>query len=158
MITKREKNRFLVFRSLSFAAVLPLSVLLFSCTEKVSDQEVLIPKEILKPEAEPYIRYVFEEMPTFKGKDIMEFSKWVKERIVYPDVALPNGVQGKVFVGFTVEADGSVENVSVLRGLHKLLDEEVVRVVQSSPAWEPGLIQGVPARVRFSITVPYPPK
>lgn len=145
-------------RYLTFTAALTLSILLFSCTEKVTDQEVLIPKEILKPEAEPFIRYVFEEMPTFKGKDVGEFSKWVKERIEYPDIALANGVQGKVFVGFTVEADGSVKNVAVIRSLSKLFDEEVVRVVQSSPRWEPGLIRGVPARFRFSITVQYPPE
>lgn len=156
MITKREKSRFLVIRSLSFTAVLTLSVLLFSCTEKVADQEDLKPKEIVKADRNDIFIQVLE-IPTFKGKDIIEFSKWVKEGVDYPEVALVNGVQGKIFVGFTVEADGSVENVSVLRGLHKLIDEEVVRVVQSSPAWEPGLIRGVPARVRFSITVPYPP-
>lgn len=96
---------------------------------------------------------IVEDMPTFRGGDVQRFSNWVKERVKYPQIAQENGIQGKVFIGFIVEPDGSVSNVSVLRGVDKSLDDEAIRVVMSSPKWNPGKQRGQPVRVRFSITV-----
>jgi protein TonB len=96
---------------------------------------------------------IVEDMPTFRGGDVQRFSNWVKERVKYPQIAQENGIQGKVFIGFIVEADGTVSNVSVLRSVDKSLDDEAVRVVESSPKWNPGKQRGQPVRVRFSITV-----
>lgn len=96
---------------------------------------------------------IVENMPTFEGGDVQKFSNWVKERVKYPDIASANGISGKVFIGFVVEKDGSVSNIQILRSVDRLLDEEAVRVVESSPLWKPGLQRGVPVRVRFSITV-----
>ncbi|MDX9929698.1 MAG: energy transducer TonB [Bacteroidales bacterium] len=96
---------------------------------------------------------IVEDMPTFRGGDVQKFSNWVKERVKYPQIAQENGIQGKVFIGFIVEPDGSVSNVTVLRSVDKSLDDEAVRVVESSPKWAPGKQRGQPVRVRFSITV-----
>ncbi|MBE0676183.1 MAG: energy transducer TonB [Bacteroidales bacterium] len=96
---------------------------------------------------------IVEDMPTFRGGDVQRFSNWVKERVKYPQIAQENGIQGKVFIGFIVEADGTVSNVTVLRSVDKSLDDEAVRVVESSPKWNPGKQRGQPVRVRFSITV-----
>ena len=51
---------------------------------------------------------------------------------------MENGVQGRVTLSFTVQKDGTVSNVKVMRGVDKALDDEAVRVVSSSPKWEPG--------------------
>jgi len=96
---------------------------------------------------------IVEKMPTFMGGDVQRFSNWVRDNIRYPQIAHENGIQGKVFIGFVVEPDGSVSNVTVLRSVDKSLDDEAVRVVQLSPAWIPGYQRGVAVRVRFSITV-----
>lgn len=96
---------------------------------------------------------IVEDMPTFRGGDVQRFSNWVKERVKYPQIAQENGIQGKVFIGFIVEADGTVSNVTILRSVDKSLDDEAVRVVESSPKWNPGKQRGQPVRVRFSITV-----
>ncbi len=96
---------------------------------------------------------VVEDMPTFEGGDVQKFTNWVKERVKYPEIAVRNGIQGRVFIGFIVEKDGSVSNIQILRSVDRSLDEEAVRVVQSSPSWKPGLQRGEPVRVRFSITV-----
>jgi len=58
----------------------------------------------------------------------------------------------KVFVFFVVEKDGTVSNVTVVKGAHPLLNAEAKRVVQSSPKWTPGFGDGESVRVRFSIT------
>lgn len=98
---------------------------------------------------------VVEDMPKFRGGELQKFSQWVNERIVYPKLAQEVGVQGKVIVTFIVEPDGSVSNIVVSRSIDKLLDEEAVRVVASSPKWTPGKQRNVPVRVRFSIGITY---
>ncbi|MFO7573999.1 MAG: energy transducer TonB [Bacteroidales bacterium] len=104
-------------------------------------------------EKEDDVFMIVEDMPTFRGGDVQRFSNWVKERVKYPQIAQENGIQGKVFIGFIVEPDGSVSNVTILRSVDKSLDDEAVRVVTSSPRWNPGKQRGQPVRVRFSITV-----
>lgn len=77
-----------------------------------------------------------EPRPTFLGQDASGFKKWVDERIVYDPEAKAEGLSGRVTLSFTVDTDGSVNNVKLLRGIDPRLDEEAVRVVSSSPRWE----------------------
>ena len=91
-------------------------------------------EEVIEEEAIPF--QLVEEKPSFNGGDANEFSKWVNARLVYPEIAKENGVQGRVTLQFTVNADGSVSNVKVLRGVDSTLDKEAVRVVSSSPKWK----------------------
>ena len=96
---------------------------------------------------------IVEDMPKFRGGDVTKFSHWVIEHIRYPRLAEEIGIQGKVFISFMVEPDGSVSNVTILRSADKLLNEEAVRVVSGSPKWTPGKQRGVPVKVRFTIPV-----
>jgi periplasmic protein TonB len=98
---------------------------------------------------------IVEDMPKFRGGEVSKFSQWVNEHIRYPKLAEEIGIQGKVFISFMVEPDGSVSTVTILRSVDKLLDEEAIRVVLSSPKWTPGKQRGVPVRVRFSISINY---
>jgi protein TonB len=104
-------------------------------------------------EEEEEIFVVVEDMPTFRGGDVNKFREWVQKRVKYPQIAAENGIQGKVFIMFVVEPDGSVSNVTVMRGVDPALDSEAVKVVESSPKWAAGKQRGAPVRVRFSITV-----
>lgn len=94
-----------------------------------------------------------KEMPKFRGGDLNKFSIWVNERVKYPQIAIDNLIQGKVIVGFIVEPDGSLSNITVLRKVDENLENEVIRVVSSSPKWSPGKQRDVPVRVRMSIAV-----
>jgi len=94
-----------------------------------------------------------EEKPKFNGGDQNEFSKWVAQHLEYPEVAKENGVSGKVTVSFTVEKDGSVTNVKVLRGVDESLDKEAVRVVKSSPKWTPGKQRDRTVKVTYTFPV-----
>ncbi len=98
---------------------------------------------------------IVEQMPKFEGGDINKFREWVQDRLTYPEDLKSKGVEGKVFVSFVVDPDGSVSNTAILRGLDPVLDKESLDVVNSSPKWEPGLQRGVPVRVRFSITIAF---
>ncbi len=97
---------------------------------------VEVEEEVVEEEAIPF--QLVEEKPSFQGGDANQFSKWVNQRLVYPEIAKENGVQGRVTLQFTVEKDGTVTKVKVLRGVDPSLDKEAVRVVSQSPKWKPG--------------------
>ncbi len=97
---------------------------------------VEVEEEVVEEEAIPF--QLVEEKPSFQGGDANQFSKWVNSRLEYPEIAKENGVQGRVTLQFTVEKDGTVTKVKVLRGVDPSLDKEAVRVVSMSPKWTPG--------------------
>lgn len=102
---------------------------------------------------ETQIFTVVEEMPTFQGGDINKFRDWVQKNVKYPDVAKENGIQGKVFVKFIVDKQGSVKDVIILRGVDPSLDNEAMKVVKSSPQWGSGKQRGAEVPVEMRITV-----
>ena len=102
----------------------------------IMDYQEEVVEEEVEEEAIPF--QLVEEKPSFQGGDANQFSKWVNSRLVYPEIAKENGVQGRVTLQFTVEKDGSVTKVKVLRGVDPSLDKEAVRVVSMSPKWKPG--------------------
>lgn len=115
--------------------------------------EEYVPVEVEEEEVqEQEIFQIVEEMPAYPGGDakLMEF---VAKNIKYPQIARETGIQGRVFVGFVVETDGSVSNVKVLRGIGGGCDEEAVRVVKSMPKWKAGKQRGKAVRVSYMLPV-----
>ena len=111
---------------------------------EVDDEEV-------EEEALPFA--LVEEKPKFQGGDANTFSAWVNKNLNYPEIAHENGVQGRVTLQFTVNTDGSVSNVKVLRGVDESLDKEAVRVVSMSPKWTPGKQRERPVKVTYVFPV-----
>ena len=118
---------------------------------EIMDYVENVEEEVIEEEAIPF--QLVEEKPSFMGGDANEFSKWVNQRLVYPEIAKENGVQGRVTLQFTVESDGRVTNVKVLRGVDSSLDQEAVRVVSSSPRWTPGKQRDRAVRVTYTFPV-----
>jgi len=108
-------------------------------------------EEIIEEEDIPFL--MVEEKPKFMGGDETLFTKWVAERLVYPEIAKENSVQGRVTLEFRVNPDGSVSDVKVIRGVDPSLDKEAVRVVSSSPKWTPGRQRNKPVRDIFVFPV-----
>jgi protein TonB len=104
-------------------------------------------------ETEDEIFVIVEDMPTFKGGDINKFREWVQKRVRYPELAAENGIQGRVFISFVVETNGTVSSVTITRSVDALLDEAAKEAVAASPKWEPGMQRGRPVRVRYSIPI-----
>ncbi|MBQ7773040.1 MAG: energy transducer TonB [Bacteroidales bacterium] len=95
-----------------------------------------------------------DEKPMFQGGDAGKFSLWVFSQIKYPEEAFKNKVMGKTILQFTIAKDGKVKNTRILRGSgSKLLDDEALRVVSSSPEWTPGKDEGKPVDVIFTFPV-----
>ena len=96
---------------------------------------------------------VATKMPQFPGGP-NELMKYLGENIKYPQSAIDNKIEGRVFVSFVVEKDGYVTNAEVLRGIDKNCDAEAQRVVSSMPKWKPGINEdGDPVRCKFTVPV-----
>ena len=164
------------------AMLLPMALLamiIVSCTEVDTPEETGQKKAA---ESEEIIYTEVDEMPTFNGEGPMEFRKFIARNVKYPKEAAENGVSGKVFVSFIVGSDGRIEIpdpsemppdlegkemgvVVVSYRPHdnggkepneeyvELLKKEAVRVISSSPAWEPGKVNGTPVSVMFTFPI-----
>ena len=110
--------------------------------------------QIIEQPVEKEIFTVVEEQPTYPG-GTEEMYRFLQENIKYPEEAKELGIQGRVFVTFVVEEDGSISNVKVLRGIGGGCDAEAIRVVKSMPKWIPGKQRGVPVRVQFNLPVKF---
>lgn len=97
---------------------------------------------------------VVEEMPSYPG-GFDKMYAYLGENIKYPKDAKEEGIQGKVYVTYVVEKDGTVTNVSVLRGVSKSLDAEAVRVIKGMPKWKPGKQDGKPVRVQYNLPIKF---
>ena len=76
--------------------------------------------------------------PTFQGGDLKSFESWVQKQIIYPDVAKDEGIEGRMVIQFTVDTIGFVKDIKTIRSIgDKRLDNEAVRIVNSSPLWTP---------------------
>lgn len=95
---------------------------------------------------------VVEVEPEFPG-GVEALYKYLAENIKYPVLAKEKGTQGRVYVTFVVEKDGSVTDAKVLRGVSEEVDAEALRVINAMPKWKPGMQQGVPVRVQYNIPI-----
>lgn len=120
------------------------------------DGEVLrLTQAIAPPEPKAVEETIFEtveEMPSFPGGD-KALMEWLADNVRYPVVAIENGVEGRVVVGFVVERDGSITDVKVMRSKDPSLDKEALRAVSSMPKWIPGRQNGQAVRVRYVVPV-----
>lgn len=96
-----------------------------------------------------------EKEPEFPG-GLEKFFKFLTNNLHYPDQAKENNVAGRVMVSFVVERDGTLTDVKVSRGLGSGCDEEAVRVLRASPKWKPGMQNGRPVRVAYTMPISFP--
>ncbi len=111
------------------------------------------PQTIETPRLEPPIAIV-QIMPQFPGGD-QEMYKYLRDHLHYPEDAKSMGISGVVYLTFVVEKNGSISNLSVLRGIGGGCDEEASRVVSSMPQWNPGKQNGMAVRVQFNLPIKF---
>ena len=126
-------------------------------TDVPVDIQEYIHQEVIEEEVEEEVIFVgnVEEKPTFNGGDANEFSKWVNTRLVYPEIAKENGIEGRVTLQFTIGKEGRLEDVKVLATPDETLAKEAVRVVSSSPKWKPGKQRDRAVKVSYVFPVIY---
>lgn len=124
---------------------LPLPKLLVKSKKVEIRQDTVRPKE----------RVIFtkvDELPEFPG-GISQMYKWIGTTILYPQEAVREKAQGKVFVRFVIEADGSVGEPTILKGIHPALDAEALRVIQKMPKWEAGKVNGQAVALYYNMPI-----
>ena len=107
-----------------------------------------LPDQIVKEE--PFV--VVEEMPMYPGGE-GELLRFIAENTNYPEAAKPEKIQGKVIIRFIVNTEGNTEGISVLKGVHPLLDAEAVRVVSMLSGFKPGKQGGVAVPVWYMVPI-----
>lgn len=143
------KNRFIIFAlfCLAVTAIADMSAQTCRVATGVRADGSLKFKEVYEYD------YV-DVKPTFPGGD-SHLVNFINKTRRYPASAYQHGVEGRVTCSFVVNADGSVSNIAVLKGVEPSLNQEAVRIFSKMPDWEPGKINGQPVPVRVIWPVPF---
>lgn len=123
-------------------------------TEETAVEEIdfaSVPDEVEEEKAEEIFTIV-EDRPEFPG-GMKAFYQFVQGELVYPPAALRMRIEGRVYVQFVVEKDGSVGNVQVVKGIGAGCNEEAARVMKKVPNFSPGKQRGMPVRVRMVLPI-----
>ena len=115
-------------------------------------QQVAVEEEEIEDD-QPFL--VAETMPSFQGGDLNTFRTWVQQNVRFPQIALENGIQGRVVVTFVIEKDGRLTNIEVLQTPDRSLSDEAIRVLNKSPKWSPGKQRNQPVRVKYTLPVDF---
>lgn len=115
-------------------------------------QTVEVKEEVVEDD-QPFL--IAETMPSFQGGDLNTFRSWVQENVRFPQIALENGIQGRVVVSFVIEKDGRLTNIQVLQTPDRSLSEETIRVLSKSPKWSPGKQRNQVVRVKYTLPVDF---
>ncbi|SMC48300.1 energy transducer TonB [Pedobacter africanus] len=103
------------------------------------------------------VRYSYsaiESLPIPKG-GMQRFYSYLKGTMKYPADARKNNIQGKVYISFVVDKDGSLDDIKVERKLYPSMDAEALRIIRLSGKWMPGMQHGFPVRVKYSIPISF---
>lgn len=98
--------------------------------------------------------FAFQKLPKFVGGE-QEMMTYIQKNVVYPKKSLNKEIQGTVYVQFTVEKDGSINEAEIAKGVESLIDAEALRVVKSMPLWIPGKEDGEKVRVKYSLPIKF---
>jgi TonB family protein len=92
--------------------------------------------------------------PSFPG-GLEAFGRFISQNIKFPAPDREAGISGRVIIGFVVEKDGTLSNFHIIHSPSKTMSDEVVRLLQLSPIWKPGLQNSKPVRVNFTLPVSF---
>lgn len=147
---KKSKHPFHFLLGVLFVAT-TMVVIFFACSSP--DQKQIDPAEEISNDTKATFEVV-EVMPEYPG-GMEALIEYLGSNIKYPEQAKEEGIEGKVFVNFIVEKDGSIVETKVLRGIGGGCDEEAVRVVSQMPDWTPGTQGGQAVRVSYNLPISF---
>ena len=122
--------------------------------QTVEQMEEMAAKQDKVAKGNPEVYDMVEQAPQFPGGP-QALMKWIGENVRYPVAAQEAGVQGRVICQFVIQADGTVGETKILRGVSPELDAEALRIVKAMPAWTPGMQDGQAVNVRYTLPVTF---
>ncbi|NPD46653.1 MULTISPECIES: TonB family protein [unclassified Lentimicrobium] len=171
MMTKKENKKWSRLFLMAFLSMAFISPAFVSCTMDSAKEEINEPQEVtqepIKPEVPEEVKteeaetdtkeetfLVVETMPMFPGGEKAMYT-YIGQNVTYPEKAKKEGIEGRVFVTFVVEKDGSITEVELMRGVSDELDQEALRVIKSMPKWKPGEQRGKTVRVQYRMPIKF---
>lgn len=148
--------------------IFAFAIFSFSVSAQTPDnKELKIIEPVQEPDRaqEPSIFVMVEEMPSWEGCDTLQnqneiedcaqeqFREYIKQNLRYPAACAEMGIEGNVYIWCVIEADGSISNVELARGVNKSLDKEAMRLIREMPKWNPGKQRGKAIRVKYTFPV-----
>ena len=160
MITQNKKAKGVVIKAL---LTLPLFALLLFANCKSNGNDKPAEKKVVEAtktveqtttpavtdDSEVYLGGV-DVLPEYPGGANAMY-EFVQKNVKYPESAKDKGIEGKVYVQFVVEKDGSLSSFQMLRGVSDDIDAEAIRVLKMMPKWKPGMKDGEPVRVQYTM-------
>lgn len=118
----------------------------------IADEKVITEEESMGER--PF--HLVEQMPHFQGGE-QKMIQFIKENLRYPQTAKENNIYGRVVIQFVVNKDGTISNISIIKGVDKSLNEEAIRLTKSMPRWVPGKQNGKVVPVYYSLPISFDP-
>lgn len=150
MMGRKRSGRWML---MAYLTCIPLVAVTMLCCADLNASDKTEDTYIKETADEPVPFILFETQPMFQGEDIQSFSRWVNQRLIYPENAKKNGITGRVTISFTVSETGKLTDIKVLSGVHPDLDKEALRVVSMAPDWTPGIAGGKPVPTTFTFPI-----
>ena len=165
MMTKIKSSKIAALKLSMGVIAIAVLLVIFACENNkkpIQDNkavtikvETIVNDEPKATQIDEPVFIVVEESATFQSGDVNSFRNWVVKNLKYPPIAIKNGISGKVYVQYAVNSKGEVVDVKVIRGTAPSLDNEAVRVVSSSPKWEPAKQKGMKVKQQFTIPIAF---
>ena len=165
MMHKTNSNRWMMTKAVVLPALMALAVVAFAkpkvesipVTEESTEPTIAnittppeVNTEVSLPANNDSIYVKVEKDAVFPGGEAAMF-KWIADRIKYPEECKANGIQGRVYVQFVVNEDGSLSDAKILRSPDKALSQEAIRIVKAMPKWKPAQNKGKVVRSYFRL-------
>ena len=149
-------------KELLFPVLASVSLLLAGCNANPQQTETAAPDEsgttagtaAPAPMPTDSVYEVAEVMPEFPGGTQALF-EFISKNLEYPQNAIDGQIEGRVIVQFVVDKAGKVDNIQVVRSIDKMLDQAAIDVVRALPAWKPGMQNGKPVNVRYTLPIAF---
>ena len=122
-------------------------------TEETVIEEIVF-EDAPEEEVAEEIFTIVEDQPQPKG-GMSAFYQYVQKELNYPSQARRMGIEGKVYVQFVVDTDGTITEVEAIKGIGAGCDEEAVRVIKNAPKWNPGKQRGRAVKVRMVLPITF---
>ena len=106
--------------------------------------------ELAQAQTDDTVYSLADEQPVFPG-GMSAFFKYIQSEMQYPAGDKAKGVQGRVFVEYIIEKDGTVTSAKILKSLSSDCDKEALRLISNSAKWTPGKIDGKAVRVKMAL-------
>ncbi len=164
MMKKIRSNKLAQLKVLIALPVIIAMVIFVSCSKELLDVQTEKNKEVKQFESKPAkentasgdeeVFFIVEQMPQFPGGEL-GLRKYIAMNVKYPQEAREKGIEGKVYVRFTVTKTGDVADVQIARGVDSILDNEAIRVIKTLPKWQAAEQDGEKVNVYYTVPIKF---